>query len=495
MQSLETLDARIARVQSLQQQLTDPPSPYDVGIWVASLEARRSLEDELIHELAQLGAATMALMAEGGAAALAAALPGAPAPPEAATPPPAALPSEGPAPAEPPRAPTVPPDPVPAAPSPPPVAVTDTVLRTLQRGMSGALSQPEDTVAAAKKARSLTDAVLRGALATLGPSPADLVTDEAIHHEATRLRAIDEVLLTGWGQAQREANHALTTWVAARLRAVQIADESRPGRPVMDFGRLFRALGQHSKRTQPGSVRGLALSHQPRGASWLHDAQTQETVVRHLAGDLAPPEVPTLNPDDALRRLNEAVKADALTPTDFCAQVKALLRGGVSATDRRLVRMAMPFAGDLDGKRLAPLRRAIRELLKADDTDEDSRPPAVPTDWPHFGLTRGKTVMIVGGEPRPERIVRLKAAFDFGSLDWLDNPTQGVRAVDGVVQKMRSGTLDLVIVLRAFSSHKVSDKIFANRGPGCDVILADTYGINQVRFGIERFLGRASERS
>jgi len=38
----------------------------------------------------------------------------------------------------------------------------------------------------------------------------------------------------------------------------------------------------------------------------------------------------------------------------------------------------------------------------------------------------------------------------------------------------------------------VSDKVFAAETPGCRTVLADNYGVTQVRLGFERFLAPAS---
>jgi len=85
--------------------------------------------------------------------------------------------------------------------------------------------------------------------------------------------------------------------------------------------------------------------------------------------------------------------------------------------------------------------------------------------------------------------------FEFESLEWIANPTRGVRRVHALTQRMKAGSLDLVIVLRAFISHKVSDKVFAVDAPSCKTVLVDNYGVTQVRLGLERFLGAEAEEA
>lgn len=94
----------------------------------------------------------------------------------------------------------------------------------------------------------------------------------------------------------------------------------------------------------------------------------------------------------------------------------------------------------------------------------------------------------VGGDPRSDRATKIKEAFGFTEVDWLEGTT--TRKVDGLIAKMKNGIVDLVIVLRAFNSHRICDAVFAARNDNCHVIIAGTYGVTQIRLGLERFLGR-----
>jgi hypothetical protein len=96
--------------------------------------------------------------------------------------------------------------------------------------------------------------------------------------------------------------------------------------------------------------------------------------------------------------------------------------------------------------------------------------------------------VIVGGDPRPDRVGRLREVFGFDSLDWLEDATSA-RRLDALLQRMRNGSVDVVIVLRAFSSHRLSDAVFAANDTPCLRVLADTYGVHQVRLAIERYAG------
>lgn len=221
--------------------------------------------------------------------------------------------------------------------------------------------------------------------------------------------------------------------------------------------------------------------------SWSDDARLHEAKARELAGleSATTPHEPVI--DDLVRRLNADIR-NGMTSTVFIRRVSELIEAGARPQDKRIARLAYPFAEDLREAGLLDVARAAEAMAEAEaDADESpTRPTAVPPDWPYFAHTAGKKAVIVGGEPRAERLKRLEEAFRFSELEWLDKAHSG-GAIDSIVERMRSGSLDMVIALRAFSSHKLTDKLFANQCETCRLVLADTYGVTQVRLGIERF--------
>ena len=93
------------------------------------------------------------------------------------------------------------------------------------------------------------------------------------------------------------------------------------------------------------------------------------------------------------------------------------------------------------------------------------------------------------GEPRPQRAEALQRVFKFSHLEWIPNSDGGQRRIQALVTRMKKGSVDLVICLRAFSSHKAYDAVFDATDVQCDRALADTYGVTQVRLAIERLVG------
>lgn len=378
---------------------------------------------------------------------------------------------------------------LPVVPPAPPVPVTPAMLERLRDKLGSTLSQGPDAVARTLDPHELE--IVRDGIIRLGSTPSGLESHKALGAELDILeRAAHE--FRRWGRLPAPANHALTTWMVSRARALQDALDAKPD-PVISrrTDALFRQMTEHSSTSRPGKVHGLARTHVAQASSWANDSREAERVVMRLVG-AGPIELPVAprNFDDDLRRLTEEVRA-GLSGTALVDRMRRLVADGLSPQEPRVVRLATTVISELEGlNALNRLRKAAMRL--ADEETEQETDAAVrehvPTNWPHWELVRGKSVVIVGGEPRAERVARLKEAFGFGGLEWLDGAAASGKNVDSLVRRMRSGNVQIVIVLRAFSSHKLSDKVFKFESEKCVRVLADTYGVLQVRLGLERFL-------
>jgi len=361
-----------------------------------------------------------------------------------------------------------------------PELVADLQQQLRQRALGASVDLIEQEALLGARARRR----LAEQLISLGETPRSLVRPAEIEQELALLERSLPAPPDHWAECGRKGDHALISWVTARARAVQDAARTQgPAAAVRRTDRLFSRLSRHSARSQPGTVHGLARVHGPQRLSWLADARAAEERVRRLVGGDTAPSPSRPNLDDALRQLTDDTKA-GLDPLDFRQRLSTLLALGLAPTETRLVRLAMPYLPALDGGGFGKLRRAVLKALEAEV------PPApeqeqLPAEWPCWSQTRGQRAVLLGGIPRAERRKRLQEVFGFASLEWL--PDIGIRRVHALTERMQAGSLDLVIVLRAFTSHTVSAKAFEAETPQCRVILADNYGVNQVRLGLERF--------
>jgi hypothetical protein len=278
----------------------------------------------------------------------------------------------------------------------------------------------------------------------------------------------------------------------ARLRRLQ---ECLPGEERRIVA-LIRQLSGYSGSVRPGYVYGLALEHTPRHGTWADDA---DHLLAELEGeDPAPP----VNAERVLSELQELVaeiRANVDAPGRRDAAVatlrRVLIRGlqqGLRPRDPRLVQLLGPYVADLDHATLRPVRRAIRvaecQVQVADDDDSGS---FLAPDWPWWSYTRGRRAVIIGGDPRELNRQRIQAAFEFSELGWIETKVHNAGRLRGLVERVRTGGVDVILMLTRFSSH-LSDHMLV--GPckehGVDLVhVHGGYGVTGVRLAIERFLG------
>ncbi len=144
-----------------------------------------------------------------------------------------------------------------------------------------------------------------------------------------------------------------------------------------------------------------------------------------------------------------------------------------------------------------PTWRAPAKNRKKTATDDESNVESLrPIDgtWPLWPLVRGKSVVMVGGEPREANRLRLERQFEVGSLEWLD--IQGPRKVAAVVARIRKGSIDIVVLLKGLIDHSQSDSIIAAaKESSVAWALVESYGATSIKAGLDRFLRVAEIKS
>ncbi len=377
-----------------------------------------------------------------------------------------------------------------------PVPVTPEVLQQLRsRMLAGSSTTPSVRLSVTSTSDPEVRDIVEATCSDFGPTPKTLKGKKPALQELEKIQRVLDAHLDRWHAAGSQTNRQLTSWVTARARAAQ--DElALLKKPELNdaFADLFRRLTLHSAVTQPGKVTGLSQSHKPPANGWLVQALNHESLLRTMFsnGSLAKAQDeqaarPAVNTDDEIRKLTQDVRA-GIDGKTYSERLRYLLSAGASPSDVRIARLSLPFLNDLEGAEFATMRRVIAQQAESDgDASALDGAVHIPEEWPWITNTRGKIACIVGGSPKPERLTRLRDAFGFAELQWLSGSEKRGAALDSLVQKMRHGTVDMVIVLRAFSTHKMSDKVFGLEVSPCARVLADSYGVQQVRLGIERF--------
>lgn len=309
----------------------------------------------------------------------------------------------------------------------------------------------------------------------------------ALHNELVH---IDD-----WKELPRTVQRALTGLVASRMRFLQ--DDAPAEVKVilqMQLRKDFARLTQFSNEQQPGWVTGLSRSHTPENGTWISDAEFWwNTLRREVGGFVMDAERASLNPEVALDELGTLLEG-APAAADIRRGATRALNAGVAPEDPRLTRLLMSHLPALRGdKGLKRLRRSVRQAIASEradtgplDDDEDDGP--LPPDWPWFEFTRGRTAVLVGGDEREQRRVEIEAAFEFEALEWVGG--YDIRGIQSLAERIQGGSVDMVLMLARFISHKVTDILLpACRSAQVDwVMVRQGYGINQLRFAVERYL-------
>ncbi len=146
---------------------------------------------------------------------------------------------------------------------------------------------------------------------------------------------------------------------------------------------------------------------------------------------------------------------------------------------------------------------ALRQTL-ARHQDVDPSPPARPTptpprdtsriereviDWPHRARAADLSVLLFGGSPREDVRAHVERALGLGELEWPDSDKP--RKLDSLVERIRAGKIDVVLIVTSFVSHKESNRL-VEAVRASDVPYAHVrggYGLDAVRRALEEALG------
>lgn len=391
-----------------------------------------------------------------------------------------------------------------------PVSEQDPAKQIMDAWMSRRMAAEEPDTLSVGFEFSHQQEFLQRAWEQAGPTPMSFNSKDNARAELSRLQSLVNQELAQWSFLDQTTHFELCSWTTARMRSLDDVFNKRfPKRKAnrAALQELFPRMNRHIRAIQLAYVHGLSLAHQPRhGASWIDDARFFERSLLQRLG-LFPALKAELkssgakaacmddfNLDDALRCLTERVR-EGIDADSFLAALHKLLKHKVAIhQETRVVNLAVEFSEVLEGdKALKPLRREVKKKIEAASREaEASQQPALPVDWPWLEHTLGKRCALIGGDPRQHRIQAIQDAFGFDELQWCES---GPRHVQSLIERVRSGSLDMVIILRCFCAHRISIPLFKLRksgaAPDFKLVQADAYGIQQLRAGVERFMQEA----
>ncbi|MFT4624091.1 MAG: hypothetical protein ACI8PZ_002750 [Myxococcota bacterium] len=328
--------------------------------------------------------------------------------------------------------------------------------------------------------------VWRAAIEVFGPPPE--VTDIPSYDQAIR-RLVTGVQVDQWKPFPRDLQKCLVGYASSISRYLQ--DEAGPAigltAPPNELATMFSVMTRWSDVQRPGFVSGLSRRNPPDHGSWAADAAWWwGKLQRHLGVD---PEPKAVSDVDAWAGLHRVI-AEGPEAEPLLGALGQLRDAGVSSEDRRLLDAVFPHAHLLDGVTVfKTLRKKLARMAEVEDevtAAADERAP-IPEEWPLRDRTEGKIAAVLGGDPRPRALARLKDAFGFEELTW---EIADGRRTQALADRVRRHSVDMVIVLRRFVSHKLTDVLLpACRTAEVPFVVVDTgYGVAQTRMALERYL-------
>jgi|GEM_PF-3482089 len=362
--------------------------------------------------------------------------------------------------------------------------------RSMRQNDASRPSLPAGYLAAAK--------LLPAIKSSLGSPCASVETYADVMSELGTLhRAAQPEQLEKWAQLADEIQRALAAYVVARLRRLQ--DELGGGLSGLALGderlpEIFSRLRNHMETYWPGHVHGLARDHSPLHGSWGADAREYKETLDGFAekyyGDGHQPAA-AFNPEIALNEI-EAFIGQQPEESALRAFVEERMQAGLRVDDPRLVKLLADFEDVFQGGEFSKLHAALSRDADPDAQASELAAPALPADWPWADKLRRSRVLMIGGDMRPDAQARLEAAFAPAEFHWPSiEYNKSVRIVQSWAERIRRGSVDIVILLTEFVSHKVSGAVVEaiKDAPGVELVYIDRgYGVTQVQRGIETFV-------
>lgn len=281
-----------------------------------------------------------------------------------------------------------------------------------------------------------------------------------------------------FGMLSRVEQYAqLKIWIG-RYRQLQAADdpENSDEKQAQSL-RVFHQLKTLSKQHEPGYIEAFRLDFHADWDAYIADAQEQllqaTEAARHSRDrehQRGEHQARDLERQQQAREAGRAALAElkalmARTPLpdqgldDFLALLKQTVNG-LGASEPELLELVMPFREHVSGGNgLRALRRNL-DRLRQEDSARDGEPDPLRAQFEDLlTVTQGRRALIVGGSVREDVRRTLQRLFDFDRLEWEPYEDAKPAVLDSLEQRVRNRGVDLVLLLKSFIGHHVSERL------------------------------------
>ena len=284
------------------------------------------------------------------------------------------------------------------------------------------------------------------------------------------------------GLSRVEQYAQLKVWIG-RYRQFQAAAETPAAGPDADAPvspqalRLFHQLKTLSKQYEPGYIEAFRQDYHTDWPAYIGEAQEQ--LAQALDSARASRGRDALRGEQQAReseRLVVAREAGKIALADLKAlmarvqlpdegldeflEILKLTVNGLGASDPELLELVLPLREHISGGNgLRAVRRNLDRLRQEQD-EADAGPDPLRAQFEDLiAATQGKRALMIGGSVREDVRKTLERLFDFDRLDWEAYEDSKPAALDSLEQRVRNHGVDLVLLLRSFIGHSVSERL------------------------------------
>jgi hypothetical protein len=273
--------------------------------------------------------------------------------------------------------------------------------------------------------------------------------------------------------------------------------------------RVFLTLKGLSKQYEPGYIDAFRLDFQADWGAYIAEAQAQLQLavdaVKHARDREAMRGEQQARDAERQQQTREAGRAALVELKAFLARTQlpdegletflTMLRQavrGLGAADQELLELAAPWREHVGGDDLRALRRNLDKVRREEDATRDGDAQVARYE-DLLSTTKGLRALMIGGAVREDARKSLQNLFGFTRLDWEPFEDAKPAALDSIEQRVKNRGVDLVILLRSFIGHSVSDRLRpACQQSGIPCLMVDRgYGPAQIGEALRRGLGGA----
>ncbi|GAC1450218.1 MAG: hypothetical protein NVSMB9_34510 [Isosphaeraceae bacterium] len=281
-----------------------------------------------------------------------------------------------------------------------------------------------------------------------------------------------------FGMLSRAEQYAqLKIWIG-RYRQFQAAADPEPPEETQTLSlRVFHQLKNLSKQHEPGYIEAFRQDFHTDWAAYVADAQEQLLSAaqatrlsrdrEHQRGESQARDLERqVQSREAGRAALSALKA-LMTRTHlpdegldaFLESLKQVVNG-LGASDPELLELVLPFREHVNGGNgLRALRRNLDRLRQEASLRDGEADPLRAQFEDLLAFTQGRRALMVGGSVREDVRRTLQRLFDFDRLDWEPYEDAKPAALDSLEQRVRNHGVDLVLLLKNFIGHHVTERL------------------------------------